>query len=124
MSIFEQWDNSIDVEALAREVKEIKKNGGTGNFPEVPVGKYEIKIDNMEVKKSSKGNYMFAAQFRIVAGEHKNQCLFNEFFVGFNSMWLQKNNFNLLMVNTYLEEFMEKRANNIFFKILLLTKKF
>ena len=22
------------------------------------------------------------------------QCLFNEFFVGFNSMWLQKNNFN------------------------------
>ena len=52
------------------------------------------------------------------------QCLFNEFFVGFNSMWLQKNNFNLLMVNTYLEEFMEKKANNIFFKILLLTKKF
>lgn len=76
MSIFEQWDNSIDVEALAREVKEIKKNGGTGNFPEVPVGKYEVKIDNMEVKKSSKGNYMFAAQFRILAGEHENQCLF------------------------------------------------
>ena len=23
------------------------------------------------------------------------QCLYNEFFVGFNSMWLEKNNFNL-----------------------------
>ena len=52
------------------------------------------------------------------------QCLFNEFFVGFNSMWIEKNNFNLLMVNSYLEEFMETKANYIFYKILLVTKKF
>ena len=52
------------------------------------------------------------------------QCLFNEFFVGFNNMWIEKNNFNLLMVNSYLEEFMETKANCIFYKILLVTKKF
>ena len=35
-----------------------------------------------------------------------SQNLYNEFFVGFNSMWLEKKNFNIMMVNSYLEEFM------------------
>ena len=52
------------------------------------------------------------------------QCLYNEFFVGFNNMWIEKNNFNLLLVNSYLEEFLETRANHIFSRILLTTKKF
>ena len=52
------------------------------------------------------------------------QCLYNEFFVGFNSMWLEKNNFNLLLVNKYLEEFLDTRANNIFYKIAVTIKKF
>ena len=53
-----------------------------------------------------------------------SQSLYNEFFVGFNNMWMEKNNFNLMMVNYYLEEFMENRAKYIFFNLLLLKKKF
>ena len=52
------------------------------------------------------------------------QCLFNEFFVGFNNYWLEKKNFNLLMVNSYLEEFMETKAKYIFHRLLLTAKKF
>ena len=53
-----------------------------------------------------------------------SQTLYNEFYVGFNNMWVEKNNFNLLLVNSFLEEFMEKRACYIFYKLLQTTKKF
>ena len=43
-----------------------------------------------------------------------SQSLYNEFFVGFNRMWLEKKNFNIMMVNSYLDEFMENRAKYIF----------
>ena len=52
------------------------------------------------------------------------QCLYNEFFVGFNRMWLEKKNFNIMMVNSYLDEFMENRAKYIFNNLLLIKKKF
>ena len=53
-----------------------------------------------------------------------SQCLYNEFFVGFNNYWIEKNNFNLMMVNKYLEEFMEIRAKNIFYRIIMTKPKF
>ena len=53
-----------------------------------------------------------------------SQHLYNEFFVGFNNMWLEKKKFNIMMVNSYLEEFMEFRAKYIFNNLLLVTKKF
>ena len=53
-----------------------------------------------------------------------SQNLYNEFFVGFNNMWLEKKTFNIMMVNTYLEEFMEYRAKYIFNNLLLVKKKF
>ena len=53
-----------------------------------------------------------------------SQSLYNEFFVGFNRMWLEKKNFNIMMVNSYLDEFMENRAKYIFNNLLLIKKKF
>ena len=47
MSIFDKWDKSVDTEGLANDVAEAEKNGGTGDYPEVPVGQYEIKIEKM-----------------------------------------------------------------------------
>ena len=76
MSIFDKWNKNVDVEGLASDAKEAEQNGGSGDYPEVPVGQYEVKIDKMELKESSKGDPMFSAQFRILAGEHENQCLF------------------------------------------------
>ena len=46
------------------------------------------------------------------------QCLYNEFFVGFNNMWLEKKQFDIMKVNSFLEEFMEKRARSIFQRLI------
>jgi len=76
MSIFDKWNKAVDTKGLAEDAKEAEQNGGSGDYPEVPVGQYEIKIDKMELKESSKGDPMFSAQFRILSGDHENQCLF------------------------------------------------
>ena len=76
MSIFDKWNKAIDGEGLAKDVKEVEKNGGTANFEEVPTGEYEVKIDKMELKESSKGDPMFSCWFKIVEGERKNSLIF------------------------------------------------
>lgn len=76
MSVFDKWNKAIDVEGLAKDTKEVEANGGTGDYAEVPVGTYEIKIEKMELKESSKGDPMFSAWFRILAGDYENQLLF------------------------------------------------
>ena len=75
-NIFDKWNNSINVDGLALDVKEAEANGGSGDYDEVPVGTYEVKIEKMELKASSKGNPMFSAWFRILEGQYKNQLLF------------------------------------------------
>lgn len=74
MSIFDKWNEQIDGENLAREVKEVAENGG--DYKEVPHGEYEVKVEKMELKESKSGAPMVAIQFRILEGEFKNSCLF------------------------------------------------
>ena len=76
MSIFDKWNQNIDTKGLAKDTKEAEVNGGAGNYKEVPVGKYECKIEKMELKESKNGDPMFFCQFRIIAGDFKNSCLF------------------------------------------------
>lgn len=79
MSIFDKWDKNMDVEGLKTDLTQAQENGG-GNYEEVPVGSYEVKIDNVELKecKSEKhaGEPMLCVQFRILAGDYKKSCLF------------------------------------------------
>ncbi len=42
------------------------------------------------------------------------QNLYNEFFVGFNDMWIEKGYTDFMKVNCTLEEFMETKTKNIF----------
>ena len=46
------------------------------------------------------------------------QCLYNEFFVGFNNMWVEKGYNDIMRVKSSLEEFMENRAKYIFQRII------
>lgn len=75
MSIFDKWNSSIDTEGLAKDVEEAAKNGG-GNYEEVPTGKYEVKIDKMELKESKKHDPMVTVWFKILEGEHKGGMIF------------------------------------------------
>ena len=52
------------------------------------------------------------------------QFLYNEFFVGFNNMWVENGYTDFMKVNTTLEEFIEKKANGIFKEIIASKKIF
>ena len=54
----------------------IKKNGGTGDFPEIEEGTYTGKIEKLEVGQTKDGRPMLKVQFRITENPHKNSCLF------------------------------------------------
>lgn len=75
-NVFDKWNKSIDVDGLAKDTKEVEANGGVGDYEEVPVGTYEVKIEKMELKESSKGDPMFVTWFRILKGQQENKMLF------------------------------------------------
>lgn len=72
---WEKFDKQVDLEALAADVEEVEKNGG-GGFDEVPDGLYEVAVEKMELKESSKGDPMLSIWFKIVAGDFENQRIF------------------------------------------------
>ncbi len=96
MSVFDKWNKNVDVEGLRRDTKEAEKSGRSGEFTEVPVGKYEVMIDKMELKESSKGNPMFSCWFKILEGKYKNNRIF------MNQVITQ--GFQIGIVNTFLRD--------------------
>lgn len=77
MSIFEKFASKISAEELAASQKEITENAkGGGNYKEVPVGKYEVKVEKMEAKMSKGNNPMVSIWFRILKGEFKDSMIF------------------------------------------------
>lgn len=76
MSDFSKFDKQVDLKQLRKDAEEIKKNGGTGDFPELPAGSYRTKCENLEVGTTKDGRPMLKAMFRIIEGDHKKQCMF------------------------------------------------
>ncbi|KIR03445.1 hypothetical protein P261_02260 [Lachnospiraceae bacterium TWA4] len=76
MSIFDEWNKNIDTEGLAKDTKEAEANGGSGDYPEVPVGTYEVGIEKLELRESSNHKPMVTAWFKILQGEYANSLLF------------------------------------------------
>ena len=74
---FDKIDRSVDLKGLQADVEDAKKNGG-GDFPTIPAGKYEVKLESMEIKgtKADPNRPMLAVSFKILSGEFKNQRLF------------------------------------------------
>lgn len=67
-------DKDFDIDALVKEANEAK--GGGGDFPEVPLGTYEVIVENLELKLSKAGNPMLSAWLKIDAGKFKNSIIF------------------------------------------------
>lgn len=76
-----KFDKKVDLSALKADVEDAEKNGG-GNYPEIPDGKYEVKVKNMELGQSkvktdgSGGDPMVKIQFEILNGEFKGNLIF------------------------------------------------
>lgn len=82
MSDFSNFDKQIDLKSLQQEAAEIKKNGGVGEYEDLPEGTYRVKCESLEIgetgpkSKGGPGRPMLKAMFRIIEGEHKKQCMF------------------------------------------------
>ena len=50
------------------------------------------------------------------------QTLYNEFFCGFNDLWVEKKMTDFMQVNSMLEKFMETKAKVIFKKLFIVKK--
>lgn len=73
---FDKINRSVDLEGLRKDVENASENG-TGDFPTVPAGKYEVALVSLEIKGTKKDNRpMLAASFKILSGDYKNQRLF------------------------------------------------
>lgn len=73
---FDKINRSVNLEGLREDVKNASANG-TGDFPTVPAGQYEVTLVSLEIKGTKKDNRpMLAASFKILSGEYKNQRLF------------------------------------------------
>lgn len=70
-NIWEKFDKEIDKD-IQKKIEEAENS----EYAEVPLGDYEVKVDNMELKISKSGNPMVSIWFKIVAGEFKNNLLF------------------------------------------------
>lgn len=70
---FSKFDSAVDTAALQKDVEKAKAT----EFEDVPDGTYIVSIEKMEIKLTKKGDkLMFAAQFKIKEGEHKNRMIF------------------------------------------------
>lgn len=73
---FDKINRSVDLEGLRKDVENASANG-TGDFPTIPAGKYEVALVSLEIKGTKKDNRpMLAVSFKILSGEYKNQRLF------------------------------------------------
>lgn len=74
---FDKIDRTVDLKGLQADVEDAKKNGG-GDFPTIPAGKYEARVETMEIKgtKADPNRPMLAVSFKILHGDYKNQRLF------------------------------------------------
>jgi hypothetical protein len=76
MSIFDKYADKINADELKASQKEIQDNAGGGDYPEIPVGKYEVKGEKLECKNSSKGNPMVSIWFKILKGKYEKSLIF------------------------------------------------
>ena len=103
-NIFEKWDNVIDTAGLTEDINEASKNGGTGQYKEVPHGDYEVAIHQMELKASKKGDPMVSIWFKIVSdGEFNGSMIF------FNQVITQ--GFQIHIVNEMLRMIVSEMAD-------------
>lgn len=89
MSIFEKYADKINAEELAASQKEIQANASNGGQrEEVPVGKYEVKVEKLECKAAkTSGNLMVSIWFRIMAGKFEKSIIF--YNGTFNQDWMR-----------------------------------
>lgn len=71
---WDKFDSNVDVEGINKDLQNNKEN--FGEFKEVPLGEYEVRVNKMELTTSKKGDPMLAIRFKILDGPFKNSLVF------------------------------------------------
>ena len=71
---WDKFDKTVDVNGLNEDLQNNKEN--FGEYKDVPLGEYEVKVNKMKLKTSKKGDPMLMVQFKILEGEYKNSSVF------------------------------------------------
>lgn len=71
---WDKFDKNVDVEGINEDLQNNKDN--FGEFKEVPLGEYEVRVNQMELTTSKKGDPMLAIRFQILDGPFKNYLVF------------------------------------------------
>ena len=67
-NIFAQWDKSVDMEGLKKDIAEAKENGG-GSFKKVPHGQHEVAIEKMELRATNEAKKPMVSIWMKVVGD-------------------------------------------------------
>ena len=73
-NIFDKFNQAYGGQELAKEVDEITKNGGSGE--NVPYGRYEVRIEKLELIESKSKKPMLTVWFKVIAGTQKDRIIF------------------------------------------------
>lgn len=72
---WEDFDKDVDIENLEKDVEEASTRE-FGDYEEVPLGNYEVKITKLELTKSKKGDPMVSVWFQVINGKYKSNLIF------------------------------------------------
>lgn len=68
-----KFDKKVNVEEINHDIDDL----GDGNFEELPLGRYEVRLDSLEMKPTKEKGYpMLAAAFTVVEGEYTKRKIF------------------------------------------------
>ena len=72
--VWAKFGQMVDTEGLKKDVREVAEN--KIDYKEVPEGRYEVKIEKIELRQSKTGRPMVTFWFKILEGEYENQYIF------------------------------------------------
>lgn len=72
---WEEFDKNVNLESLEKDVEEVETRE-FGDYGDVPVGNYEVKIAKLELTQSKKGDPMLTVWFQIINGLYKDKLIF------------------------------------------------
>lgn len=73
-NVFAKFDKEFDVKGLKEDLKNV--GTGEGQYKDVPLGTYEVKIEKLELVESKSGKPMVSCWMKILSGDYQNSILF------------------------------------------------
>ena len=121
MSNWQNFDLKID-NTLLNDIANASSN--SGEFEELPLGRYEVKINSMQLTQSKNGDPMTKTIFEVVQGQYKGRYMFKNSVIykgDRNDAWRLKQELNFInslqpnsQVNFYSFSDFEKQISNAF----------